>query len=76
MPLARELLAVAEALRDDPLIVSGYDYVGNLLVEVRQHREAAYWLGKSRAGARRLGQRSAESVALVNLAYNEYYQER
>ena len=76
LPIAREMLAVAEALHDDRLTVMGYDYVGNLLVEVGQFDEAERWLQKSRAGARRQGSAGAESVALVNLAFNQYYQKK
>lgn len=73
---ARQQLAVAEALGQDDLLTRSVDNLGSALSENKEFKEAAVYLKKSRETARRQGNKQFESKALVNLAVNEFYQDR
>ena len=73
---ARQVLAVAQALGNDTLLVAAANDLGNGLSESHQYREAEKWLLRGQAGYHRLHNRRGESVALVNLSVNELYQHR
>ncbi len=73
---ARLQVAVAEALGQDTLMTRSYDNLGSALSEFRKCIEATPYLLKAREGARRRNDKKFESKSLVNLAVNEFYQER
>ena len=72
----RQAEQVAERLRQPRQLAYSYDDLGNALSENHEFAEAERWLRRGRAAYHQLGDASGESMALVNLACNELYQQK